>query len=219
MARLSGSRAGTAATWEINYQIRRGQYRKARLRVDRNFTEPGSDIAARMRRDFDTMVQIYQRRTPRRWSQSFVRPVPGPDKHNFGDRRTYNGTKHARHSGLDYRARMATPVTAINDGMAVVFSGEHWVPGQSICLDHGGGVFSVYMHLSERLVGESRLVKRGEMIARSGRSGGQKPPPHLHIDVIVNGVHVDPRDFMRTAEQLLALEAQDRAKGQGAGTR
>lgn len=208
---LAGQQDGSEARWAINYSIRRGIYHETALRVDKNFTEPTPAIAARMRLDFETMLEIYKRRTPRLWSEPFIHPVPGPDKENFGDKRTYNRIKHARHSGLDYTAAMRTPVRAMNDGL-VALSGEQWVPGQTICIDHGGGIFSKYLHLSERRVRENQTVKRGDVIALSGHSGGQKPPPHLHLDLTINGVRVDPKDFMRTASQLIRLEAQERPK-------
>ncbi|MGA9994563.1 MAG: M23 family metallopeptidase [Pyrinomonadaceae bacterium] len=210
-AHLVGQQEGNEARWAINYSVRQGDYHETTLTVDKNFTEPTRDIAAQMHRDFETMLQIYKGRTPRHWSEPFIQPLPGPDKDNFGDKRTYNRTKHSRHAGLDYSAAMGTPVRAINDGI-VVLSGEQWVPGQTICIDHGGGIFSKYLHLSVRRVRENEAVKRGDVIALSGHSGGQKPPPHLHLDLVVNGVRVDPKDFMRTAAQLIALEAQDRSK-------
>ncbi len=194
--------------WALNYFIRRGKYHETALAVDKSFSDPSPEIAAHMRHDFETMREIYKQRTPRRWSQPFVRPVPGPDKDNFGDKRTYNRTKHLRHAGLDFSASLATPVSAINNGL-VLLSGEQWAPGQTICIDHGGGVFSKYMHLSRRNVREGDIVKRGDTIALSGRSGAQKPAPHLHLDLVVGGVHVDPKDFMRVASKMLALETQD----------
>lgn len=209
LANLSAMREAAGVKWDLKYFIRRGNYREAVLKVDKDFSEPSPAVVARMKYDFETMINIYKRRTPRRWFDSFVPPVAGPDKDNFGDRRTYNETKRARHAGLDYTAPLDTPVAAINDGV-VAFSGEQWTPGETVCIDHGGGVFSRYMHLSKRLVHESATVTRGEVIGFSGKSGGQKPLAHLHLDVVVNGVRVDPKDFMRTAAALIALEARER---------
>jgi hypothetical protein len=194
----------TVRRWSFPYTIERGVYQQSVLTLDENFSSPPPDVAARMRSDFLTMVEIYQRRTPRRWHAPFIRPVDGPDKDNFGVRRVVNGTKRYRHAGLDYRAPKGTPVRAINDG-TVALSGEQWTPGQTVCLDHGGGIFSKYIHLSERRVREGETVTRGQIIALSGNTGGQKPPPHLHMDMVVNGTHVDPKDFINTAAQLLAL--------------
>ncbi len=196
--------------WTFPYAAQQGVYRQSSLTLDKNFSEPSPEIASRMRSDFETMVEIYARRTARRWQAEFVQPVPGIDRNNFGDNRVVNGTKHYRHAGLDYRAAMGTPVRAINDGI-VALSGEQWTPGQTVCIDHGGGVFSKYLHLSERRVREGDSVRRGQLIGLSGHSGGQKPPPHLHLDLVASGIHVDPKNFMRTAAQLLKLEAEDRS--------
>lgn len=197
----------TVRRWSFPYTITRGVFRESVLTLDQNFSSPPPDVAARMRHDFETMVEIYGRRTERRWQAPFVRPVPGPDKENFGVRRVVNGTKRYRHAGLDYRAAVGTPVRAINDA-TVALSAEQWTPGQTICLDHGGGIFSKYLHLSERRVREGEAVTRGQIIALSGNSGGQKPPPHLHMDLVINGTHVDPNDFMNTAAQMLVLEGK-----------
>lgn len=210
LANLSAMREAGGVKWDLKYFIRRGNYREAVLKVDKSFSEPSPAVVARMKYDFETMINIYKRRTPRRWFDPFIPPVDGPDKDNFGDKRTYNQTKRARHAGLDYTAPLDTPVAAINDGV-VAFSGEQWTPGETVCIDHGGGVFSKYMHLSKRLVHESATVRRGEVIGLSGKSGGQKPLPHLHLDIVVNGVRVDPKDFMRTAAALVALESQERS--------
>lgn len=206
--KLMGKRDLTDVSWNVNYQVRRGAYREATITVAREFTEPPPEVTSLMKRDFKTMIEIYRRRTPRRWNAPFIHPVTTPDKDNFGDRRIYNELKHSRHAGLDYKAPIGTAVMAINDG-EVVFSGDQWVPGETICLDHGGGIFSRYMHLLRRDVREGEIVRRGDVIGLTGKSGGQKPPPHLHLAVITNGVHVDPKSFMRTAAELLVLEARD----------
>ncbi len=196
--------------WTFPYAAQQGIYRQSSLTLDKNFSEPSPEIRSRMRADFETMVEIYGRRTARRWQTEFALPVPGIDRNNFGDNRVVNGTKHYRHAGLDYRAATGTAVRAINDGV-VALSAEQWTPGQTVCIDHGGGVFSKYLHLSERRAREGDSVRRGQLIGLSGHSGGQKPPPHLHLDLVVSGIHVDPKNFMRTAAQLLKLEAEDRS--------
>lgn len=201
--RLSApSRRNAPLAWSFPYQIERGEYEERSLTLDEDFSSPPPDVAQRMRADFLTMVGIYKRRTPRRWHAPFIRPVSGPDRDNFGTRRTVNETKHYSHAGLDYRAPLGTPVRAINDGI-VALSAEQWTPGQTICLDHGGGIFSKYIHLSKRRVRHGETVRRGQVIALSGKSGGQKPAPHLHMDLVINGTHVDPEDFMETAALLI----------------
>lgn len=195
---------GRTSEWTFPYLLERGTFRSTTLTLSEDFSSPTPEISAQMRRDFERDVEIFRRVTPRKWQLPFIRPVPQADNDNFGVRRTVNGTKRYRHIGLDFRAPYGTPVKAMNDG-TVVLSEEQWTPGQAIIIDHGGSIFSKYNHLSERRVTLGQTVTRGEVIALSGRSGGQKPPPHLHLDVIVNRTAVDPKDFMRTAAQLISV--------------
>ncbi|HEY0320688.1 MAG TPA: M23 family metallopeptidase [Pyrinomonadaceae bacterium] len=200
-ARAAG---GVSSNWTFPYFIERGVYRSTSLTLDENFSAPPPDIAARMRRDFETDVEIFKRVSPRKWTTSFIRPVAGRDNDNFGVRRTVNGTKRYRHIGLDFRASTGTPVQAMNNG-TVALSTEQWTPGQTIIIDHGGSIFSKYNHLSARRVVAGQTVTRGQVIALSGHSGGQNAPPHLHLDIIINRTAVDPEDFMRTAAQLISV--------------
>lgn len=199
---IGRSLGGRVSEWTFPYLIERGIYRSTSLTLDADFSSPTPEISARMRLDFETDVEIFKRVTPRKWQLPFIRPVPNGDNDNFGVRRTVNGTKRYRHIGLDFRAPFGTLVQAMNDG-TVVLSAEQWTPGQAIIIDHGGSIFSKYNHLSERRVRAGDVVRRGQVIALSGRSGGQKPPPHLHLDIVINRTAVDPKDFMHTAAQLM----------------
>jgi murein DD-endopeptidase MepM/ murein hydrolase activator NlpD len=196
---------GSDAKGSFNYTIRQGTYRNTVLTLAKEFTSPTPEIDAQKARDFQQMVEVLKIRTPRQWNQPFILPVNRGDNDNFGVKRTVNGTKHYRHRGLDMHAAMRTPVKAVSNG-TVALETEQWVAGQTIVIDHGGGVFSKYAHLSERRVRAGDQIVQGQIIALSGNSGGQKAPPHLHLDIIVNGTHVDPKDFMRTAARLLQLE-------------
>lgn len=196
--------------WTFPYSIQQGVYRQTSLSLDEDFSSPPPDVEAQMRQDFETVVELFQRRTARKWREPFMRPVAGADKANFGVKRTVNRTKQYRHNGLDFKAGVGTPVRAINDGI-VAFSGEQWTPGQTVCIDHGGSILSKYNHLSERRVRDGDRVSRGQVIALSGHSGGQKPPPHVHLNLIINRTAVDPEDFMQTAARLVALEASGSA--------
>jgi murein DD-endopeptidase MepM/ murein hydrolase activator NlpD len=202
-----GGGAGIVVGREIiTYRVTEGTYRRSALKLSNNFSEPPPQIRERIRREFETMVGVYKARTPRRWRAGFVRPVSDADANNFGVRRVVNGSKRYRHAGLDYRAPPGTPVRAVNDGV-VVLSTTHWTPGQLVCVDHGGGIFSRYIHLSERRVRRGETVRRGQVIALSGKSGGQRTRPHLHVDVVVNGTQVSPKGLRQTAARLLAAEA------------
>jgi murein DD-endopeptidase MepM/ murein hydrolase activator NlpD len=101
------------------------------------------------------------------------------------------GTRAAgNHAGLDLRAAIGTPVQAAAAGV-VQFAGVQSGYGNIVTVDHGGGVVSKYAHLSSILVGPGQPVAAGQTIGLSGDTGNVTGP-HLHFEVTVNGVPVDP---------------------------
>jgi len=99
------------------------------------------------------------------------------------------------HRGIDVAVAVGTPVVAPADG-TVTFAGK--VGGQLfVTLDHGGGLLSTYSWVSERLVSKGQVVVGGEVVALSGTGHpGSLLPPHLHIGVRLDGVYVDPLEYL-----------------------
>lgn len=120
----------------------------------------------------------------------YARPVPGIPTALFGGFRVYNGVPRGGHGGLDLRAAVGTPVAAIADG-TVVLEGSHYFSGGAVYVDHGGGVLSVYFHLSKNLVKAGQKVKAGDALALSGATG-RVTGPHLHLGLFSGGVALDP---------------------------
>jgi murein DD-endopeptidase MepM/ murein hydrolase activator NlpD len=127
----------------------------------------------------------------------------------FGLRRTFNNETKRRHTGLDFRAPAGTPIEAIAAGR-VVLVGEFYLPGNTVVIDHGNGVVSMAMHLSEVLVAAGDRVARGQVYGRSGATG-RVTGAHLHLSVSVQGVAVDPaplfdKDALTAAAAALPSE-------------
>ncbi len=99
-----------------------------------------------------------------------------------------------RHQGIDITVPFGTPVHATANGR-VAFSGVQRDYGHIVHLEHGGGLATLYAHLSERRVREGDLVQRGQVIGRVGQSGNATGP-HLHYEVRRNGIAVDPRPYL-----------------------
>ncbi|MFZ1082248.1 MAG: M23 family metallopeptidase [Candidatus Kryptoniota bacterium] len=97
------------------------------------------------------------------------------------------------HEGIDIVADYGTPVYATGDG-TVSYVGPRGGYGTAMEIDHSFGFATVYGHLSKSLVREGQKVKRGQVVALSGNSG-LSTGPHLHYEVIKNGVHVDPTAY------------------------
>lgn len=127
-----------------------------------------------------------------RWQGAFRYPVAEPEFTSvFGTLRSYNGGPYSGfHRGLDFRAQVGTPVYAAADGV-VAFSGELELYGGTVILDHGLGVCSAYMHLSERAVAEGEALGAGDLLGLAGATG-LVTGPHLHWEVRVGGVPVAP---------------------------
>ncbi|MDP2599215.1 MAG: M23 family metallopeptidase [Deltaproteobacteria bacterium] len=117
---------------------------------------------------------------------------------NFGWRRSPLSGGRQLHEGVDIASPHGTPVLAAGDGL-VTFSGRHGGLGNKVVIDHGYGLITVYGHNSQLLVKEGDRVKRGMMIAKVG-STGRSTGPHVHYEILVNGVPVDPARYI--LEQL-----------------
>lgn len=107
-----------------------------------------------------------------------------------------------RHLGVDLEGETGDPVYVTNDGV-VVFAGDLQNYGNSVVIDHGVGIFSIYLHLSSIETSAGARVDAGERIARIGNTGAYTLAPHLHFSIKVHGVSVDPRAFIDTFNAAL----------------
>ncbi len=139
-----------------------------------------------------TREALYSRYTAEQlWGGVFLQPLPGPISSPYGIGRSYNGGPVTSfHHGTDFALDEGTPIAAANTGR-VAFADEMPVRGVSVVLDHGGGVFTAYHHLSVASVVEGQLVAIGDLVGFVGASG-LATGPHLHWELIVSGVEVDP---------------------------
>lgn len=130
------------------------------------------------------------------WGWPFALPIPGEMiTSRFGGDRTYNGGLwRSYHTGVDFRRAVGEPVWATASGRVVAVDPLD-VRGNVVIIDHGYGIFSQYAHTSEAYVTPGQHVQRGQLIAAAG-STGRTNGPHLHFEIIVNGIPVDPLAWM-----------------------
>jgi len=133
------------------------------------------------------------------WEGQFTSPVPlelvDCWTSLFGNRRSYNGSEYKYfHSGLDFCGRVGTELFATAAGK-VVYTGPLIVRGNVVVIDHGWGVYTAYDHLSEIFVQPGELVQAGQAVGLGGDTG-RTTGPHLHWEVWVGGVQVDPVDWL-----------------------
>ncbi|HEY8491136.1 MAG TPA: M23 family metallopeptidase [Dehalococcoidia bacterium] len=145
-----------------------------------------------------TLQQVFSRYTREKlWQGGLQLPVRGPVTTEFGARRSYNGgPATGGHSGMDIAAGEGTPVAAAADGV-VAWTGELPQRGRYVVLDHGGGVFTAYGHLSAIRVAPEQRVTAGQHIGDVG-STGLSTGPHLHWELVIRGRYVDPAAWLGT---------------------
>lgn len=136
-------------------------------------------------------------RSPQRfWRGYFHQPTDGVITSEFGLLRSYNGADPTDyHSGLDFAGALGTDVVAANAGR-VAWTGETERRGRGVIIDHGGGIFSSYWHLANVATEVGTPVAAGSLIGRVGTTG-LSTGPHLHWELTIYGVPVDPLPWLR----------------------
>jgi murein DD-endopeptidase MepM/ murein hydrolase activator NlpD len=131
------------------------------------------------------------------WQGSFIRMKNAATMALFGDKRTYvfQGTDVGKsvHKGIDLASVRQAPIQAANSGK-ILFAGEIGIYGNTIIIDHGQGLSSLYAHLSSMNVKEGQEVAKGDVIGRSGKTGFAGGD-HLHYSMLVGGVFVNPIEW------------------------
>jgi murein DD-endopeptidase MepM/ murein hydrolase activator NlpD len=143
---------------------------------------------------FESLFNFLQDQRNLLSSTPAIRPVKGWATSGFGYRKSpFTGLREF-HKGLDIATRMATPVIATADGI-VSFTGTKGLLGKVVTIDHGHGIVTRYGHLKKTLIKRGAAVKRGDIIANVGVSG-RTTGPHVHYEVRLNGMPVNPIKYI-----------------------
>lgn len=181
---------------KVSFDVAGRHYREQHITLkNRRQVNPNPEDLRRIRRELDEQLAAYARFSPNQPSNLyFDKPVDGPLSSPFGLRRFFNGEERNPHSGLDFAVPQGTPVKAPADG-EVVLVGDYFFNGKTVFLDHGQGLISMFCHLSAIDVAVGDQVSRGEVVGKVGATG-RATGPHLHWNVSLNGVRVDPSIFI-----------------------
>jgi murein DD-endopeptidase MepM/ murein hydrolase activator NlpD len=175
------------------------KYPTTQLKVDDRYVELSKADLARANRETKEMEKIYSNiNSGISPAAPFTVPIPDRTGANFGHRRIFNGEPRAPHAGADLRATTGTPIHATNLGR-VTLAKNLFFTGNTVILDHGLGIYSLYAHLSRIDVKPGDTVKNGQVIGLAGATG-RVTGPHLHWGIRVQGARVDPFTLVK-AEQ------------------
>lgn len=167
------------------------QFPTRRLTVNPDFVDPPATVLARIEAEAKRISAIWQSSaTSPLWSGAFTPPVPERANSAFGTRSIFNGQARSPHGGADFPSPEGTAVRAPNAGR-VVLAGDLYYTGQTIAIDHGLGLVSLFAHLSAIDVLEGASVKPGQVVGRVG-STGRVTGAHLHWTVRAGGARIDP---------------------------
>ena len=184
--------SGERVTCSALVSVKARRFAIERLRVGRRFVELGPKDLERAEREDHRLRELFARVTPNRlWQGRFRLPVDGTKAEgNFGRRRILNGQRRSPHSGEDFPAPAGALVHGAQRGR-VVLAESLFFSGNTVVLDHGLGLYTLYGHLELIAVGVGDLVEAGTPLGRAGATG-RVTSPHLHWAVRLNEARVDP---------------------------
>lgn len=186
---------GTRQRTLIPIKIKPKSFQQESFSVAPQFDDLGPDLLERIRQEQQQLERVFAALTPERlWERPFIAPLSVDITSPFGYRRVINGTPRAPHTGVDLRAPLGTQVLAANHGR-VALIGDFFFSGKSLVLDHGGGLYTMYFHLSEFKMEDGAEVHKGDVIGLSGMTG-RVTGPHLHWGARLNGARVDPFELI-----------------------
>lgn len=179
----------------VTVLVKRPDFPSLSIALPEDKVTPPAEEIERIKKEEELLGAVWKEETGRVWEGRFVRPLENEDSAVFGTKRIFNGHRTSVHRGLDIRGKAGDQVKATNKGRVVVAQ-DLFFGGNTLVLDHGRGVFSVYMHLSEFRVNPGDLVSKGEVIGLVG-STGRASGPHLHFGIKVRGINANPLSLIR----------------------
>jgi murein DD-endopeptidase MepM/ murein hydrolase activator NlpD len=179
---------------KIKLTVKRTVFKTQKLTLPKQKVSLSSQDKQRVKQETRKLRELFSKISERTWEGEFVTPLPNAISTDFGTKRIMNRKWKVIHKGLDIRGREGEEIRAANNG-TVVLAEELFYGGNTVILDHGQGVYTVYMHLSQFNVEHHDAVSKGDVIGLVGMTG-RSTGPHLHFGVKVMNINVNPVSFV-----------------------
>ncbi|MBN2298833.1 MAG: M23 family metallopeptidase [Deltaproteobacteria bacterium] len=219
MAVMAQDKATNEAAADVSFYLRERTFRHDKVRLNNSFIETkaaqfqGRDASLAEKSPMEMFIYLNETlraannekihelclktENTQLWKGAFLRMKNAATMANFGDKRTYvfqgNDVGKSIHRGIDLASVRHAPIQAANSGK-ILFTGDLGIYGNTVIIDHGQGLASLYAHMSSISVKEGQAVSRGAVIGKSGASGFAAGD-HLHFSILVHGVFVNPIEW------------------------
>ena len=185
------TRNAKVETQSVKIDVKSVKFPVEHLKVAEKYVELNPEDAERAGREAREIEEIHKAISGEAlWKQAFVVPVPGGVGSGFGKRRVFNGESRNPHAGADLKATTGTPIRSTNRGR-VVLAKDLFFTGNTVIVDHGLGIYTLYAHLSRIDVAKDSIVERAQVVGLAGATG-RVTGPHLHWGARVQNTRVDP---------------------------
>lgn len=182
---------------EHSFLIKDKVYKEQHLTVKRKHSNPPADQIKRIQKESRLSKKAFTTHSINHQQAGFtpfLLPTKGPISSPFGLKRFFNEQARRPHSGIDIAAPRGSEIVAPADGK-IILTGNFFFNGNSIFIDHGQGLITMYCHMDKLESQQGKLVKAGDVIGKVG-STGRVTGPHLHWTVSLNNARVEPFLFL-----------------------